>query len=141
MENNIVLPAGDEVRVYWNSRKRLFSVQVRDAQSRWVVAGYTGLLVLADVTFTVSPAGLARARREGVKNVHAYVRGVAAADDLFTRWGVDNCVSTVYYSYHVGSFHTRAGVRVDDARYAVLSVDANTRPVIRIASVTEVAEV
>jgi hypothetical protein len=137
---SIVLQAGDEVRVYWNSRKRVFSVQVRDTQNRWVVAGYTNSLVLTDVTFTVSKAGLARARREGVKNVHAYVRGVVPADDLFTRWGVDNCVSTVYYSYGVGSFHTRAGVHIDDAQYAVLSVE-DARPVIRVAPVTEVAEV
>ncbi len=137
---NIIMQAGDEVRVYWNSRKRVFSVQVRDTQNRWVVAGYTNSLVLTDVTFTVSKAGLARARREGVKNVHAYVRGTVPADDLFTRWGVDNCTASVYYSYHVGSFHTRAGVHIDDARYAVLAVE-DARPVIRVAPVTEVAEV
>lgn len=36
---------------------------------------YYGTVALTNVTFAVQPAGLARYRNEGQKNVHAYVRG------------------------------------------------------------------
>lgn len=36
---------------------------------------YYGTVALTDVTFAVQPAGLARYRKLGQKNVHAFVRG------------------------------------------------------------------
>lgn len=59
-----------KTEVYWNLHKKLFSLR----QSGKVIA-HMGKLCLTDVTFHVQPAGRERVRREGKKNVHAYVKG------------------------------------------------------------------
>lgn len=59
-----------KVEVYWNLHKNLFSVR----QNGKVIA-HMGKLCLTDVDFRVQPAGRERVRREGKKNVHAYVKG------------------------------------------------------------------
>jgi hypothetical protein len=67
-----------QVRIYWNSHKRLFSVQApypSDRGVKWIVIGHAEAVQLSSVTFHVSEAGRLRALREGVKNVHAFVRG------------------------------------------------------------------
>lgn len=44
---------------------------------------YAGTLVLTDATFVVQPAGLARFRVEGQKNVHAFVRGENKIEQVY----------------------------------------------------------
>jgi hypothetical protein len=69
------LQEGDKVRVYRNLRgpkgKRLYSVL---GPSGRVVARVEAIL-LTDVKFVVRPAGRDKVRREGRKNVHAFVVG------------------------------------------------------------------
>ena len=66
--------------VYWNINKGLYSVKalqdcpVYDVR-KGVVAWHTYHLTMQDVRFVVQPAGRERVRREGIKNVHAFVRG------------------------------------------------------------------
>lgn len=60
------------VDVYWNLHKQCYSV--RDRATGKVVQ-HKSTLVLADVQFVVQPAGRERVRREGKKNVHAFLRG------------------------------------------------------------------
>lgn len=63
-------------RTYWNSRKKLFSLQTReDTGAPRRVTGYATSIYMQDVVFIVSRAGYDRAQKSGVKNVHAYVRG------------------------------------------------------------------
>lgn len=67
-----------QVRLYWNSHKKLFSIQAPYPSDRgvsWIVVGHTANVQLINCTFQVSEAGRLRALREGVKNVHAFVRG------------------------------------------------------------------
>lgn len=70
---------GTKVEVYWNLRKKLFSV--RDRKTRLVI-GHERIVVLADATFIVSEAGRQRCLREGRRNVHAYVRGTVLSPDM-----------------------------------------------------------
>jgi hypothetical protein len=61
-----------DVRVYWNTRNRLFSIQQMRG-GRWIVVARAETFVLDNVEFDVSIAGRDRCRREGQKNVHAYM--------------------------------------------------------------------
>lgn len=63
------------VEVYWNIRRRLYSVRALEGPDRGRVVARLPGLVLTDAEFRVSAAGRDRARREWVKNVHALVRG------------------------------------------------------------------
>jgi len=55
---------------HWNRHKRMWSVK----DGRGPVT-HVGEAYLRDCTFVVQPGGRARCLREGVRNVHAYVRG------------------------------------------------------------------
>lgn len=63
------------VYVYRNLRKKCFSVR----QGGRVVA-HVPSITLKDCTFIVQPAGRDRVRREGRKNVHAFVKGMVTED-------------------------------------------------------------
>ena len=62
------------IRVYYNLRKKIFSVQEKVAGS-WKVVEHTHNLAIRNVTFKVSEAGRQRVLREKRKNVHAFVLG------------------------------------------------------------------
>lgn len=108
------------VRVYWNSHKRLFSVQVQNGSS-WYVAGHAANVQLINCTFTVSAAGHRRALREKVKNVHAFVRGTLVGLEsveipaaVMDKEGMLEKVCTVVYNRHEGSFqYTQSMARWD----------------------------
>lgn len=59
-------------RIYWNSHKRLYSVQSKTDKG-WRVWTHVDAVVLDNVTFEVSAASQARVRRTGRKNVHAFL--------------------------------------------------------------------
>ena len=59
-------------RIYWNLHKKCYSVQ-RKVDGRWKVCMHADELYLDNVTFFVSPTGRERVRREGRKNVHAFI--------------------------------------------------------------------
>jgi hypothetical protein len=59
-----------KTEVYYNLHKHLFSLR---QQGR--VIAHMGTLGLSDVSFHVQPAGQAKVRATGRKNVHAYVKG------------------------------------------------------------------
>lgn len=56
--------------LYWNTHKRLFSVRHKGK-----VIAHTEKAFVYEPQFVVSEAGRQRVLREGVKNVHAVVRG------------------------------------------------------------------
>ena len=60
-------------------------------------------LTLKDATFHVQPAGNARVRREGVKNVHAYVKGTLMSLQLTFAGEVE----VKYNPYAVDYFYLR----------------------------------
>jgi len=63
------------VEVYWNLHKHLFSVRALEGSNKGRVISHSHGISLTDVKFAVQPAGRERVRREGKKNVHAFVRG------------------------------------------------------------------
>ena len=63
------------VEVYWNLHKHLFSVRALEGPNKGRVISHSHGITLTDVKFAVQPAGRERVRREGKKNVHAFVRG------------------------------------------------------------------
>ena len=62
------------VRVYYNFRKKLFSVQEK-VDGKWKVVEHTKDLVIRNATFKVSEAGRQRVLKEKRKNVHAFIIG------------------------------------------------------------------
>ena len=63
------------VQVYWNLHKKCWSVVALEGEQKGRVVSHTDKVLIEDATFAVQPAGNARVRREGRKNVHAFVRG------------------------------------------------------------------
>jgi hypothetical protein len=79
------------VKVYRNLTKKCLSVK-----QGGIVKCHAKNVVLKDATFVVNDKGRDRVRRENVKNVHAYVKGVLCnpreLDDLLPMW------EEVYYN-------------------------------------------
>ena len=59
-----------KVEVYWNLRKKCYSVR-----SKGKVIAHVPFITLKDVEWVVQPGGRRRVRRQKRKNVHAFARG------------------------------------------------------------------
>lgn len=86
---------GERVHVYWNIHEDCLSVR-KDG----LVVMHTDSVVLDDCSFRVQPAGLEKARRTGVRNVHAYVSGHWTNEEA-ARDGT----KVKYDPWEVGAFH------------------------------------
>jgi len=62
------------IRVYYNFRKKLFSVQAK-VSGKWVVVEHTKDIYLRNAIFKVSEAGRQRVLKQKRKNVHAFIIG------------------------------------------------------------------
>jgi hypothetical protein len=62
------------IRVYFNFRRKLFSVQAK-VKGKWVVVEHTNNIVLRNAIFKVSEAGRQRVLKQKRKNVHAFIIG------------------------------------------------------------------
>ena len=119
------LEHGDRVEVYRNLHNNTFSVRLlrprlgRGGHSsglnpRWRLKGKVikhlenwMTLNLQNVKFAVQPAGRDKVRREGKKNVHAFVRGtvIKAEDHNFTETFKEKCTQVIEYNpYHMEHF-------------------------------------
>jgi hypothetical protein len=63
-----------KVRIYYNFRKKIFSVQEK-VNGSWKVTEYTNDIFLRNVEFKVSEAGRQRVLKDKRKNVHAFILG------------------------------------------------------------------
>ena len=72
-------------RLYWNLHKKKWSLQDRQTGR---VAHHVTAYTMYDAKFVVRPAGQAKVRREGKKNVHAFAVGTGGLRD-----GVATCLS------------------------------------------------
>ena len=75
----------DRVRIYWNLHKKIWSLQ--DCKTGLVTKHVTAF-TLHSAKFVVRPAGQAKVRREGKKNVHAFAVGTGGFRD-----GIATCLS------------------------------------------------
>ena len=92
-----------QVEVYWNLRKKCFSVRHKGK----VIRHYHHLR-LRDVKWVVQPGGNARVRKYRRKNVHAFARGTLVDDRTF--WNnVDQSdfKRIIYDPYEYTTFVTR----------------------------------
>jgi len=67
-------------RIYFNLRKKCFSVQKKSEKGNWIVCEHRNEIALRNVNFKVSEAGRQRVLKEKVKNVHAFVEGEIERD-------------------------------------------------------------
>jgi hypothetical protein len=113
------------VEVYWNIRKSLWSVRALAGPDKGRVIGHFENVWLNGCTLVVQPAGRERVRREGRKNVHAFVRGTLDPryDASSRRWEMGDAFS--YNPYRDDTFkrikdntpiHTAAHVRMSAAK-------------------------
>ena len=75
------LNQGDRVEVYRNLHNGTFSIRRNGKVVKHLENWMT--LRLVDVKFAVQPAGREKVRREGKKNVHAFIRGTYLAPSTF----------------------------------------------------------
>lgn len=93
------LKEGDKVFVYFNLKKKLFSVR---KVSTGLVVAHLSKVSLTDAHFKVSQKGRERVLRERVKNVHAGVEGLFTFDNKNAL--THNAAYNPYkYSYFVDS--------------------------------------
>ena len=117
------LEHGDRVEVYRNLHNNTFSVRLLGAADKWDTKRWRDVgkvvkhldnwmsVYLEDVKFAVQPAGREKVRREGKKNVHAFVRGtvVKAPDNKFGETFKDECTQIAQYNpYKFDTFVTQA---------------------------------
>lgn len=69
-----------KVRIHMNLHKKCFSISRYHKGKGWRVWAHCNEFLLRDVEFKVSQAGNMRARRTGVRNVHAYAYGHLAGE-------------------------------------------------------------
>ena len=74
-----------KVRVYWNVKRKLWSIQEKVGGS-WLVVSRMPELTLRDARFFVSGRGHDRCRRLGKKVVHAYVEGLTSVPIYPAAW-------------------------------------------------------
>ena len=72
---------GDRIEVYRNLHNDTFSIR-RNGKVVKHLANWQRIF-LKDVKFAVQPAGREKVRREGKKNVHAFIRGTYLAPSTF----------------------------------------------------------
>lgn len=70
------MQSNKRVRVYFNLRKKMLSVQEK-INGSWKVVDHVEQIWLGDVKFKVSDAGRQRVIKNKRKNVHAFIEGVA----------------------------------------------------------------
>ena len=90
----------DRIRAYYNLHKKCFSVQ--DYQSGLVIE-HTDKLFVTNAMFVVRKSGNERVKKEGKKNVHAFVNGIRQP-----KWqNTDHCnnYEVKYNPYTMDFFH------------------------------------
>ena len=127
------------VEVYWNIRKGLWSIRALEGPNKGRVIDRRPRVWLKDCEMVVQPAGRARVRREGKKNVHAFVRGTLyghkaiteIAEKLYEGYGPMGDTFS-YNPYHHETFVTEDGTPIHKATSVLLvwamSHDAETAP-------------
>ena len=118
-----------DVEVYFNLHKKLFSVRSRMTGK---VFAHVDKVSLCDPKFVVRKSGRDRVRREGKKNVHAFVKGKLLNPTEDTLLGalvkaLTEGKAVTYNPYKYDTFvYADTEQPIDNADYAVLSVDTAT---------------
>jgi hypothetical protein len=131
-----------KVRVYFNLRKRRFSVLSKQARG-WLLMMHTDYINLTNAEFKVSEAGRQRVLREKRKNVHAFVEGfVTSKEDLSSTlkmhaiFGMPIIMDAVSYNpYKAGTF-MQGEAPIHTAKLVTLTLtfdrEGNRKPAINV---------
>ena len=106
-----------KVFVYYNLRKKVFSVKALEGEKKGLVIAHVKRISLEDVEFKVSEAGRQRVLREQRKNVHAGAKGtwVVGAN------GPHSLTAVTYNPYRYSTFVVKDTEKpVHRASYAFL---------------------
>lgn len=106
-------------KTYWNSRRKLFSIMTDG-----IVTEHVSQIVLKNARFLVRDKGRERVRREGKKNVHAYIQGTPVNEGA-------NGTRSVSYNPYRDDFFMCGGEPIDEAAYVHCSVE-DGKPVVRV---------
>lgn len=94
-----------KVYVYYNIRKRMFSVKALEGEHKGKVIRHDDEVVLEDVTFKVSEAGRQRVLRDEQKNVHAGAVGTMLDFEKPVNYNSE----VTYNPYYTNTFILRRG--------------------------------
>jgi len=112
------LEHGDRVEVYRNLHNGTHSVRRNGKVVKHLQHWQS--LYLQNVTFAVQPAGREKVRREGKKNVHAFVRGqviLPSTMNCFTETFKEKCNYVITYNpYHMEHFGTNINTSETDKK-------------------------
>ncbi|WP_262029673.1 hypothetical protein [Microvirga sp. Mcv34] len=131
MDASTDLPTG-EVRAYCDLHRRCSSLKAMTGENKGKVVAKPKQVVLRDVRFEVSQAGLRRTREETVRNVHAYARGHVRDQDVEA---VRNHPDAVQIRYNPHKFDTfvRADTLEPVATAQVFAIDGKVSFAIGVA--------
>lgn len=106
-----------KVEVYWNIKKKIYSVRSLERENKGRVIKHTNKLFLKDVNFVVQEGGRQRVLKEKSKNVHAFIRGTISKNRKITG------ESITYNPYKYSTFVQRKDQKpIFSARFARLLV-------------------
>ena len=107
------------VDVYRNLHKGCYSIRNRATglvvpHDEWCDGTHTNSVVVYDAKFVVNKGGRERVKREGVKNVHAFVRGRWTPGKLRFDWrsGRGNPEAVSYNPYKAAAFYSKVDGRL-----------------------------
>lgn len=106
-----------KVDVYRNLNKDCFSVRSRETNNYGRVVGHCESITIVDAEFIVQKSGQKKVRKTGIKNVHAFVRGVR--DDTKTITGGQTHVR--YNPFETDHFVDDSGEHIFSAACVSLS--------------------
>lgn len=105
----------EQVRVYFNLHKKLFSIQRKEKGKGWRVDRHVQNVLLGSPRFVVYESGRQRTLSERSRNVHAYVEGRVLAvwnqkvGDGFMRRLSNEMDYVSYNPYRHDRFHSKHG--------------------------------
>lgn len=111
---------GTKVDVYRNLQKGGLSIRSRETNSYGLVIDHDEKVILEDVEFVVNESGRQKVLEEGVKNVHAFARGIIAKE----KNDLSDPTEVTYNPFEYESFVSKEDERpVDNADFVVLCAD------------------
>ena len=113
-----------KVFVYFNLRKKVFSVKALNGEAKGLVVKHSSNLILKNVLFKVSQVGRNRVLAQKRKNVHAGVVGELVTNEIFEELILTHNIREVTYNpYKLPYFYDKiTGDKVESSKIATMTV-------------------
>ena len=113
-------------RIYWNIRRKTFSLQAK-VDGRWRVIGHLRQGVVKNAAFKVYESGRLKCLETGQKNVHAYVMG-ELINSAFILPSDDS--SLVKYNPYRDTSFMKDGTRIDNSEEVWFWTSSDNKPMV-----------